>query len=46
MGKLSEQVKEHKQDNYTKKLTTLSYIKFLLFAHLHESERLQALSNE
>jgi IS4 transposase len=43
--KLSEQVEEHKQDYYTKKLTTAAYIKLLLFAHLHETESLQAISD-
>jgi IS4 transposase len=43
--KLSEQVEELKQDYYTKKLTTEAYIKLLLFAQLHETESLQAISD-
>jgi hypothetical protein len=43
--KLSEQVEECKQDYYTKKLTTDAYIKLLLFAQLHETESLQAMSD-
>jgi IS4 transposase len=43
--KLSEQVEELKQDYYTKKLTTEAYIKLLLFAQLHETESLQAMSD-
>lgn len=43
--KISEQVKELKQDYYTKKLTTESYIKLLLFAQLHEVESLEAMSD-
>lgn len=43
--KLCEQVEELKQDYYTKKLTTEAYIKLLLFAHLHETESLEAMSD-
>ncbi len=43
--KLDEQVKHHKQDYYTKKLTIESYIKLLLFVHLQEIESLHALSD-
>lgn len=43
--KLSELVKEQKQDYYTKKFTTESYIKFLLFAQLHEYESLEEISD-
>lgn len=43
--KLSEQVEELKQDYYTKKLMTEAYIKLLLFAQLHETESLQAMSD-
>jgi IS4 transposase len=43
--KLSEQVENLKQDYYTKKLTTEAYIKFLLFAQLHEMGSLQGMSD-
>ena len=45
LKKLIEQVEELKQDYYTKKLTTEAYIKLLLFAQLHESDSLQAISD-
>ena len=40
-----EQVKTKKLDFYTKKLTTESFLKLLLFAQLHEVESLHALSD-
>jgi len=43
--KLTEQVKESKQDYYTKKLTTEAYIKLLLVAQLHEFESLEEMSD-
>lgn len=43
--KLFEQVEKHKQDYYTKKLTTDAFIKLLLFAQLHETESLHAMSD-
>jgi IS4 transposase len=43
--KLTEQVKESKQDFYTKKLTTEAYIKLLLVAQLHEFESLEEMSD-
>ncbi|MBE2935895.1 DUF4372 domain-containing protein, partial [Anoxybacillus flavithermus] len=43
--KLSEQVKELKQDYYTKKLTTEAYIKFLLVAQLLEFKSLEEMSD-
>lgn len=43
--KLTEQVKEYKQDYYTKKLTTEAFIKLLLFSQLHEFESLEAMSD-
>ena len=33
------------QDYYTKKLTTEAYLKLMLFAQLHESESLHAMSD-
>uniref|UniRef100_UPI000489CB6D IS4 family transposase n=1 Tax=Aneurinibacillus terranovensis TaxID=278991 RepID=UPI000489CB6D len=42
---LFELVELHKQDIYTKKLTTEAYIKLLLFSHLQETESLHALSD-
>ncbi|WP_339193400.1 DUF4372 domain-containing protein [Aeribacillus sp. FSL W8-0870] len=43
--KLSEQVKELKQDYYTKKLTTEAYIKLLLVAQLLEFKSLEEMSD-
>lgn len=40
-----EKVKTLKLDYYTKKLTTQSFLKLLLFAQLHETESLHALSD-
>ncbi|PLR80284.1 IS4 family transposase [Bacillus sp. V33-4] len=40
-----EKVKTMKLDYYTKKLTTHSFLKLLLFAQLHETESLHALSD-
>lgn len=40
-----ENVKTMKLDYYTKKLTTKSFLKLLLFAQLHETESLHALSD-
>lgn len=40
-----ENVKIMKLDRYTKKLTTKSFLKLLLFAQLHETESLHALSD-
>jgi putative transposase len=42
---VDEQVKTSKLDFYTKKLTTESFLKLLLFAQLHEIESLHALSD-
>ncbi|MFC4620597.1 IS4 family transposase [Camelliibacillus cellulosilyticus] len=42
---LTEQVREQKQDYYTKKLKTEAFIKLLLFAQLHETESLQEMSD-
>lgn len=43
--KLTEQIKECKQDHYTKKLTTEAYIKLLLVAQLNEFESLEEMSD-
>src|SRR5690625_2086407 len=43
--KLSKQVKTLQQDYYTKKLTTEAYLKLMLFAQLHETESLHAMSD-
>ncbi|MBK3495585.1 DUF4372 domain-containing protein, partial [Viridibacillus sp. YIM B01967] len=40
-----ENVKTMKLDAYTKKLTTDSFLKLLLFAQLHETESLHACSD-
>lgn len=40
-----EQVKIHQLDYYTKKLHMASFMKLLLFAQLHETESLRALSD-
>ena len=45
MKKLSKQVDILKQDYYTKKLTTESFLKIMLFAQLHETESLHAISD-
>lgn len=45
IDKLTEQVKESKQDYYTKKFSTEAYIKLLLFAQLHEFESLEEMSD-
>lgn len=42
---LSEQVDILNQDYYTKKLTTEAYLKIMLFAQLHETESLHAISD-
>ena len=44
-GNLYDQVKLLNQDYYTKKLTTEAYLKLMLFAQLHETENLHAMSN-
>ena len=43
--KLLAQVNDHEQDKYTKKLTTEAYIKLMLYAQLHETEGLEAISD-
>ncbi len=43
--KLQKQVTNLSQDKYTKKLTTEAYIKLMLYAQIHETEGLQALSD-
>ncbi|KXG44542.1 hypothetical protein U473_11320 [Tepidibacillus decaturensis] len=43
--KIFEHVENGKQDYYIKKLTTEAFIKLLLFAQLHETESLQAMSD-
>src|SRR5690625_5196661 len=43
--KLCEKVEVLKQDYYTKKLTTAAYLKLMLFAQLHETESLHAMSD-
>ena len=45
MKKLSKQVDILKQDYYTKKLTTEAFLKIMLFAQLHETESLHAISD-
>ena len=45
MKKLSKQVDILKQDYYTKKLTTEPFLKIMLFAQLHETESLHAISD-
>ena len=40
-----EQVKKHHLDHYTKKLYMNSFLKLLLYAQLHETESLRALSD-
>ena len=40
-----ENVKTMKLDHYTKKLTTESFLKLLLYSQLHETESLHALSD-
>src|SRR5699024_1756322 len=45
LKKLFNQVNNLDQDRYTKKLTTEAYIKLMLYAQLHETEGLQALSD-
>lgn len=45
MKKLSQQVDILNQDYYTKKLTTEAYLKIMLFAQLHETESLHAISD-
>src|SRR5690625_3504702 len=45
MKKLYEQVDMLKQDYYTKKLTAESFLKIMLFAQLHETESLHAISD-
>ena len=45
LKKLNKQVEVIKQDRYTKKLSTGSYIKLLLFAQLNEAESLRAISD-
>src|SRR5690625_3733998 len=44
MKKFSKQVDILKQDYYTKKLTTESFLKIMFFAQLHETESLHAIS--
>jgi len=43
--KLMNRVNSTKQDYYTKKLTTESFLKLMLFAQLHETESLHAMSD-
>lgn len=43
--KLLKQADILKQDYYTKKLTTESYLKIMLFSRLHETESLHAISD-
>jgi len=43
--KLMNGVNSTKQDYYTKKLTTESFLKLMLFAQLYETESLHALSD-
>lgn len=45
LKKLSNHVDILKQDYYTKKLTTESFLKIMLFAQLHETESLHAISD-
>src|SRR5690625_1729979 len=45
MKKLAKQVDILRQDYYTKKLTTEAYLKIMLFAQLHETESLHAISD-
>src|SRR5690625_4334329 len=45
LKKLSKQVDILKQDYYTKKLTTKAFLKLMLFAQLHETESLHAISD-
>ncbi len=45
LKKIFEHVEKDKLDYYTKKLTTESFIKRLLYAQLHETESLQAMSD-
>lgn len=45
MQKLFEQVKEQKQDYYTKKLTTEAYVKLMVFSQLYEFDSLEAMSD-
>lgn len=45
MKKLSKQVEILQQDYDTKKLTTEAYLKAMLFAQLHETESLHAISD-
>ncbi len=45
MKRLSKQVDILNQDYYTKKLTTEAYLKIMLFAQLHETESLHAISD-
>ncbi|WP_339214128.1 IS4 family transposase [Ornithinibacillus sp. FSL M8-0202] len=42
---LQEQVENYQLDYYTKKLYTQSFLKLLLYAQLHETESLRALSD-
>src|SRR5699024_8559455 len=42
---LDNQVELLNQDSYTKKLTTEAYFKLMLFAQLHETESLHAMSD-
>ncbi|UJL48286.1 IS4 family transposase [Virgibacillus sp. NKC19-16] len=43
--KVFEQAENLRLDDYTKKLTTKAYIKILLFAQLHETDSLEAMSD-
>src|SRR5690625_4415073 len=45
LKKFSNHVDILKQDYYTKKLTTESFLKIMLFAQLHETESLHAISD-
>lgn len=42
---LEEQVKTHQLNYYTKKLYMVPFLKLLLYAQLHETESLRALSD-
>lgn len=45
LKKIFEQLGNDKQDYYTKKLTTEAFIKLFLYAQLHETESLHAMSD-
>lgn len=41
--KLKKSIDFHKQDRYTKKLTTQSFVLLMLYSHLNEKESLHAI---